>query len=85
MGDIHFHDEVAFLNDQIDERIQFEEWFCSHWMFIDEFHNDPKTNKKYQYLFETTRLIDRAANGRILAPRGDESDKNNRKSIRGLL
>jgi hypothetical protein len=76
MGDIYFHDEVAFLNDQIDERIQFQEWFCSHWMFHDEFHCDPETGKKYQYLFETTRVIDRAADGKIKASRGVELDKN---------
>jgi hypothetical protein len=75
MGDIYFHDEVAFLNDKIDERIQFQEWFCSHWMFHDEFHCDPETGRKYQYLFETTRLIDRAADGAIKASRGNELTK----------
>jgi len=75
MGDIYFHDEVAFLNDQIDEKIQFQEWFCSHWMFHDEFHCDPDTNKKYQYLFETVRIIDRTADGAIKAFRGNELDK----------
>jgi len=80
MGDIYFHDEVAFLNDQIDERIQFHEWFYSHWMYAnDEFYIDPETGRKYQYLFKTTRLIYRAADGSIKASRGDELDKKQQK------
>jgi len=76
MGDIYFHDEVASFNDEIDEKIQFHEWFFSHWMYAyDEFYEDPETRKKYQYLFHETRLIYRTPDGRIKASRGEELEK----------
>jgi len=52
-----FRDEVAALNDIIDGRITFRQWFCGHW-HKDIFHYDKNTKKGYQYLYQRTALLD---------------------------
>jgi hypothetical protein len=53
-----FEDQVAFLNDEINEKIRFRKWLCAHW-FQDEYFFDDKTKKAYQYLYDTTRIVER--------------------------
>ena len=53
-----FTDEVAFLNDEICRKIQFREWWCSHWR-CDEYYYDPETNQVYQYLYNQTKVIEK--------------------------
>jgi len=66
------HDEVAFFNDTINEKIKFRKWICSHY-FKDGFWCDKETDKEkaYQYLYESTRIIDRV-NGRVVFHREKE-------------
>ena len=67
-------DEVFFFNDTINDKIQFSKWICSHY-FSDGFYCDEDTSRKnkkfYQYLYETTRIIDRK-NGRAVYHRENE-------------
>jgi len=51
-----FYDEVAALNDAVDERISCRQWFCGHW-HRDEFYFDKKLKRSYQYLYEKTALL----------------------------
>ena len=57
------NDEVAHLNDQIDMRIQYREWWCGHW-HRDIYHYDE--NHGYQYLYKTTKILDRVENKMIV-------------------
>jgi len=66
----HFDDEVAFLNDKIDEKIQFREWLCGHW-FSDDKYFDAVAKKKYQYFFDTTKIIELVGN-RLMSYPGNE-------------
>jgi len=63
-------DEVAFLNDTINEKIVFRKWFCSHY-FKDGFWSEKEKDKSYQYLYESTRIIDRVK-GRVVYHREGE-------------
>jgi len=51
-------DEVALLNDQIDAQIQYRDWFCGHF-HRDIYHFDINAQKGYQYLFRTTKILDK--------------------------
>ena len=51
-----FTDEVAFLNDEIHNRIEFYEWLCGHW-HRDEFYCDEKTERGYHYLYRETKVL----------------------------
>ena len=53
-----FVDEVALLNDQIHNRIQFKEWFCGHWHEDRHSYNDV-SKQGYRYLYETTNIIEK--------------------------
>jgi len=53
-----FNDEVAFLNDKINMKIKFKKWLCSHW-HKDEYYFDTLLKKEYQYLYYTTRIMER--------------------------
>jgi hypothetical protein len=64
-----FQDEVAFLNDKIDFRIQCCGWWCGHW-HKDICHCEPKTNRSYQYLYKSTKLLYRE-NGKIVIDNED--------------
>jgi 3-oxoacid CoA-transferase subunit A len=57
-----FKDEVSLLNDEIHKRIQFKEWWCGHW-HQNLYYYDKETNKGYQYLYKTTKILDRVNNG----------------------
>jgi hypothetical protein len=51
-------DEVAKLNDDIHGRIHFHEWWCGHW-HRDRYFYNTETNCGYQYLYRTTKIIDK--------------------------
>jgi len=51
-------DEVAKLNDDIHGRIHFHEWWCGHW-HRDRYFYNTETNRGYQYLYRTTKIIDK--------------------------
>jgi len=53
-----FSDEVAHLNDEIHNRIQFSEWLCGHW-HEDRYYFNTETNRGYQYLYRTTKIIEK--------------------------
>jgi hypothetical protein len=55
-------DEVALLNDEVHNEIQFREWWCGHW-HKDKYYYDEKSNRAYQYLYRTTKILDKADNG----------------------
>ena len=56
-----FIDEAAILNDQIHNRIKFRQWFCGHW-HNDVYHYNRDTGRGYQYLYRTTKILDRVDN-----------------------
>jgi len=51
-----FFDEVAVLNEKIDEKITCKQWFCGHW-HMDKYYYDETLKRGYQYLYEKTALI----------------------------
>ena len=53
-----FRDEVAELNESIDEKIFCKQWFCGHW-HLDIGHYDELSERSYQYLYKQTVLLDR--------------------------
>jgi 3-oxoacid CoA-transferase subunit A len=57
-----FNDKVAALNDTVHERIHFREWWCGHW-HQDVYHYDPETKRGYQYLYRTTKILDKRNDG----------------------
>ena len=54
-------DEVGELNDRIDAQIQYREWFCGH-LHRDVYFYDTNAKKGYQYLYRTTKILDRVDN-----------------------
>jgi len=56
-----FNDEVAFLNEDIHERIQFREWWCGHF-HRNLYYYDGETKRGYQYLYHRTKILDRVGN-----------------------
>jgi hypothetical protein len=51
-------DEVAILNDRVDQMIQCPLWWCGHW-HIDEMFQNIEMKRKYRYLYRTTKILDR--------------------------
>jgi hypothetical protein len=51
-----FFDEVAVLNEKIDEKITCKQWFCGHW-HMDKYYYDETIKRGYQYLYEKTALL----------------------------
>jgi 3-oxoacid CoA-transferase subunit A len=51
-----FKDEVAFLNDEIHDKIQFCEWLCGHW-HRDEYYRDKETDRGYDYFYRRTKAL----------------------------
>jgi hypothetical protein len=49
-------DEVAFLNDEVHNRIHFCEWLCGHW-HRDEYHWDEEAKHGYHYLYRETKVL----------------------------
>jgi 3-oxoacid CoA-transferase subunit A len=64
-----FHDEAAYLNDEIHGRIQFREWWCGHF-HEDEYYFDKKKKHSYQYLYRSTRIVEKI-NGRLSVYNGN--------------
>ena len=60
-----YQDEVAALNDRIDRKINFKQWFCAHWHEI-YYYFDEKRKRGYQYLYKQTALI---SENEIMAPK----------------
>ena len=54
-------DEVACLNDEIDKKIRFREWWCGHW-HRDCTYYDETTGCVYEYLYKYTRLLNKTGN-----------------------
>jgi len=65
-----FSDEVAILNEKIDQKIKCRQWFCGHWHEI-FYHFDKKRNRGYQYLYKQTALI---KENEIISPRNTMPD-----------
>jgi hypothetical protein len=57
-GSMKFKDEVAFLNDKIDKRIYFREWWCGHFHQY-RFYYDAEKKCGYQYLYKTTKIVEK--------------------------
>jgi len=64
-----FTDEVAFLNDQIRDRIQFRKWWCGHWHMDDVFES-AKMDREYHYLYRNTRILVRGADNQMVVDKG---------------
>jgi 3-oxoacid CoA-transferase subunit A len=58
-----FEDKVGLLNDEIHKKVQFGEWWCGHW-HKDRYHYNKTTKHGYQYLYETTKILEKA-NGKL--------------------
>jgi 3-oxoacid CoA-transferase subunit A len=58
-------DEVGELNDRIDAHIQCFGWFCGH-LHRDVYYYDTNTRKGYQYLYRTTKILDKVDNQIII-------------------
>ena len=69
-----FNDKVAALNDIIHERIHFREWWCGHW-HQDRFLYDPETKHGYQYLYRTTKILDRRGDDITVLHEGGETGR----------
>jgi len=54
-------DKVGMLNERIDALIQYKDWFCGHW-HLDHYYYDVNARKGYQYLYRTTKILDRVDN-----------------------
>jgi hypothetical protein len=52
-----FFDQVAALNESIDEIITCKQWFCGHW-HKDVYYYDENMKRGYQYLYKQTALLD---------------------------
>ena len=55
------YDEVAYLNDAVNEKIQFREWWCGHF-HQNLYYFDSSNNCGYQYLYKSTKIIEKADN-----------------------
>jgi hypothetical protein len=60
-----FTDEVAFLNDKIYQRIHFHEWWCGH-LHQNKYHYDEISFHGYQYLYKSTKILDRLDNKMVV-------------------
>jgi hypothetical protein len=56
-GSTKFTDEVARLNDTVDERINCKGWFCGHW-HQDRIYRDREKQRVYQYLYRDVELLE---------------------------
>ncbi|MCL2806280.1 MAG: metallophosphoesterase [Treponema sp.] len=60
-----FIDEVAILNDKIHNNIQFKYWWSGHW-HEDEYFINEETKQRYQYLYRTTKILEKIKNQLIV-------------------
>jgi hypothetical protein len=51
-----FTDKVAFLNEQIDQKIICKQWLCGHF-HQNKYYFDKEKNRGYLYLYEDTALL----------------------------
>jgi hypothetical protein len=51
-----FDDEVAALNETIDDMITCKGWFCGHW-HRDRYYHDKESNREYRYLYNNTLVL----------------------------
>jgi hypothetical protein len=56
-----FTDEVADLNEEIDNKLQCRDWWCGHW-HNDAYHYDETMKRGYRFLYKTTNILDRSDN-----------------------
>jgi hypothetical protein len=57
----HIIDKVAVLNDSIQKRINFKQWWCGH-LHIDIDFYDKETKCGYQYLYRSTKILEKVEN-----------------------
>jgi hypothetical protein len=69
-----FKDEVAILNDEIESRIQFREWWFGHW-HQNLYYYDKETDRGYQYLYKTTKILDRQDNKMVIHNEFDKPER----------
>jgi len=53
-----FNDEVAFLNDDIQKKIKFRQWLCSHW-YKDYHYRDKTTGSYFDYLYKESGIVEK--------------------------
>jgi 3-oxoacid CoA-transferase subunit A len=58
-GSRKFDDEVAFFNNEIHQRIQFNEWYCGHW-HKDAGGVDEDTKRGYEYFYQHTKILEKS-------------------------
>ena len=58
-------DEVPILNEEILNRIHFQQWWCGHW-HEDEYLIDLDKKRKFQYLYRTTKILEKKNNKLIV-------------------
>jgi 3-oxoacid CoA-transferase subunit A len=51
-----YGDQVALLNDQIDDRITCKQWWCGHW-HMDRYCYDNARGRGYHYLCRTVKIL----------------------------
>ncbi|MDR1369064.1 MAG: hypothetical protein LBJ72_02885, partial [Dysgonamonadaceae bacterium] len=51
-----YGDQVALLNDQIDDRIACKQWWGGHW-HMDRYYYDETGKRGYQYLYRTVKIL----------------------------
>ena len=56
-----FYDEVALLNDEINNKILFRDWWCGHW-HQDVFHYDTITKHGYHYMYKSIKILEKIDN-----------------------
>jgi len=56
IDELKFSDEVGYLNDKIDAKITFKQWFCGHWHYNFSYF-DEEFKRGYQYLYKDTAII----------------------------
>ncbi|MDR2782273.1 MAG: metallophosphoesterase [Treponema sp.] len=54
-----FFDKVAVLNDEVDDMILCEQWWCGHW-HNDIYYFDKYKNRGYQYLYYDTVVLSKS-------------------------
>jgi 3-oxoacid CoA-transferase subunit A len=62
-----YNDQVAFLNDQIDDRISCKQWWCGHW-HMDRYCYDEERKRGYQYLYRTVKILTRKQDDYAILP-----------------
>jgi 3-oxoacid CoA-transferase subunit A len=51
-----YGDQVALLNDRIDDRINCKQWWCGHW-HMDRYYYDNTKGRGYHYLYRTVKIL----------------------------